>query len=230
MNCEEIRRAIIESADEKFQKFNSSLIPSIDSKTVIGVKTPQLKTIAKRLSKSAEYEEFLSDLPHRYFEENQIHAFVIAEFKNFDKCIVLLEKFLPYIDNWATCDQLSPKVFCNNKNKLLKSISKWIKSEHTYTVRFAVNMLMKHFLGEEFKVEYAKMVAEIESEDYYVNMVRAWYFATALATNRDEILPYIKEQKLDKWTHNKTIQKAIESYRIDSELKEYVKKLKRKKG
>jgi len=216
-------------ADEKFKKFNSLLIPNIDPETVIGVKTPQLKSIAKELSRSGGYEDFLLDLPHKYFEENQIHAFVIAENKDFDECITEIERFLPYIDNWATCDQLSPKVFVKHKTELLEYISRWIKSRHTYTVRFAVNMLMRHFLDDDFKTTYADMVADISSDDYYVNMVRAWYFATALAKQESAALPYMEAQRLDVWTHNKAIQKAIESHRINADLKEYLRGLKIRK-
>ena len=224
-----LREQLLSLLDEKFKKFNSSLITNIDPEAIIGVKTPQLKFIAKELYRSGDYEGFLLDLPHEYFEENQIHAFVIAENKNFDECITEIERFLPYIDNWATCDQLSPKVFAKHKNELIEYISKWIRSDHTYTIRFAVNMLMRHYLDDYFKIAYADMVVDINSDDYYVNMVRAWYFATALAKQESAALPYIEAHRLDVWTHNKAIQKAIESYRINADLKEYLRGLKIRK-
>ena len=170
--------------------------------------------------------DFLSSLPHKYFDENQLHAFLISEQKDFDKCVSLLEEFLPYIDNWATCDQLSPKIFKKNREKLLPLIEKWLSSSKTYTIRFAVGMLMQHFLDSDFNPSYLEKVAEIRSEEYYVNMMIAWYFATALAKQYEASLPYIERKKLAPWTHNKAIQKAIESYRITKEQKEYLKSLK----
>lgn len=226
MNCNDIRKTIFQLSDEKFRKFNSALMPNVDLETIIGVKTPQLRLVAKNLYKSGDYKQFIDDLPHKYFEENQIHAFVIAEIENFDICINLVATFLPYIDNWATCDQLSPKVFAKHKNELLGYIKKWLESDHTYTIRFGINMLMKHFLCNDFKRVYADSVANISSGEYYVNMARAWYFATALATNENTILPYIENQRLDVWTHNKAIQKSIESNRIPAELKAYLRELK----
>lgn len=221
-----IKNKLFEMSEKDFQKFNSKLIPSIDSKTVIGVKTLYLRKIAKELYRSGEYTEYLLDIPHKYFEENQIHAFVIAEINDFDTCVKEIEHFLPYIDNWATCDQLSPKVFRKHTKELMEYIKKWISSSHTYTIRFAVNMLMRYYLDKDYEVLYSNMVAEIEHEDYYVNMARAWYFATALAKHKEIILPYIENKVLDIWTHNKTIQKAVESFRIEPRLKEYLKTLK----
>ncbi len=212
--------------DKKFKKFNAALIPNIDPETVVGVKTPQLRAMAKELFKAGEYADFISGLPHACFEENQIHAFVLAEIKDFDECRRKVEVFLPYIDNWATCDQLAPKTFGRHKSELLSCIERWICSEHTYTVRFAVNMLMRHFLDEDFHPRYLQMTAEINREDYYVNMVCAWYFATALAKQWEETLPYVTERRLDKWTHNKTVQKALESRRITDEQKQLLRKYK----
>lgn len=223
---EDVILKLFEKRDEKFKEFNSSLIPSIEPCVIIGVKTAPIKALAKEMYKSGNYSEFLEGLPHTYFEENQLHAFIIAEMKSFDKCIVNITKFLPYIDNWATCDQLSPKVFSENKEKLTVFIEEWIKSEHPYTIRFAVNMLMKHFLDDTYRISTSDMVADIVSEEYYVNMVRAWYFATALAKQWSNVLPYLVEYRLDAWTHNKTIQKAVESLRISNEQKEYLKTLK----
>ena len=210
-------------ADKKFAKFNAALLPDIDSSKILGVKTPALRKYAKNLGNP---DEFLNSLPHRYFEENQIHAFLLTDIRDFEKCVRMVDKFLPYVDNWATCDQLIPKVFAKNTDALLSQIKKWIKSGHTYTVRFAIGMLMRFYLGENFKAEYSDIVAKTKSNEYYVNMMRAWYFATALAKNWNEIIGIIKNKKLDAWTHNKTIQKATESYRISPDQKQYLKTLK----
>jgi len=209
--------------DEKFAKFNASLIPTTDAKNVIGVRTPDLRKYAKTISSP---DKFLSDLPHKYFEENQIHSFILSEIKNFEKCIKLVDTFLPYVDNWATCDQLIPKIFARNTDRLLPYIRRWIKSKHIYTVRFAIGLLMRFYLGEKFDSSYADMVIKIKSDEYYINMMRAWYFATALSKNWDDIICIIENKKLDPWTHNKTIQKSIESYRISAAQKEYLRKLK----
>ena len=197
--------------DKKFAKFNSGLIPTTDSEYVIGVRTPELKQYAKTLSNP---DEFLNDLPHKYFEENQIQAFILSNIRDFEKCVNMVDAFLPYVDNWATCDQLIPKVFAKNKELLLLFIKKWIKSKHTFTVRFAIGLLMRFFLGNSFDKKYAQMVINVKSDEYYINMMRAWYFATALAKNWDEVIDIIKNKELDTWTHNKTIQKSIESFRI----------------
>ena len=210
--------------DEKFAKFNASLIPTTDAKNVIGVRTPDLRKYAKTISSP---DKFLSDLPHKYFEENQIHSFILSEIKNFEKCIKLVDTFLPYVDNWATCDQLIPKIFARNTDRLLPYICKWIKSKHTYTVRFAIGLLMRFYLGEKFDSSYADMVIKIKSDEYYINMMRAWYFATALSKNWDDIICIIENKKLDPWTHNKTIQKSIESYRISDKQKNHLKTLKK---
>lgn len=170
--------------------------------------------------------EFLEDLPHRYFDEYQLHAFILSEIKDFQLCIMYVSEFLPYIDNWATCDQLSPKVFKKHRRELLHKIEEWLSSDRTYTVRFAVGMLMEHFLDEDFDIRYPEMVSGIRSEEYYINMMTAWYFATALAKQYDVILPFIEDKRLDDWTHNKTIQKAVESYRITPVQKDYLRSLK----
>ena len=223
-----MREELFKLQDIKYRDFQKKLIPTIDPETVIGVRTPQLRKLAKQLRRTPEAEAFLKEIPHKYFDENQLHAFLISEEKDYDKCIDRVEDFLPYIDNWATCDQLSPKVFKKHKGELLLCIYRWLESEHTYTNRFAIGMLMQHFLDEDFDLQYPEMVARIRSEEYYVNMMIAWYFATALAKQYDAVLPYLEEQKLDKWTHNKAIQKARESYRITPKQKEYLKTLKRK--
>ena len=217
---------LFQMRDEKYAAMQVKILPTVEKNRIIGVRTPELRAFAKALFRDAETESFLKDLPHRYFDENQLHAFVISQEKDFDKCIAETEAFLPFIDNWATCDQLSPKAFKNKPQKLLPYIQKWIRSEHVYTVRFAIGMLMQHFLDGNFSPEYPEMVAGVRSEEYYVNMMRAWYFATALAKQYDSVIPYLEGNKLDTWTHNKTIQKSIESYRITDEQKKYLRTLK----
>ena len=227
MKENEIIQKLFELQDEKYRNFQSKLIPTINSESIIGVKTPELKTLAKDISKGNEIlrNDFLSNVPHRYFEENQLQAFIISDEKDFDKCIDYLENFLPYIDNWATCDQLCPATFKKNHSKLLPYINKWINSNYTYTIRFAIKLLMQHFLNEDFKPEYLEMVAKVESSEYYINMMRAWYFATSLAKQYESTITVIQEKRLDIWTHNKTIQKAIESFRITPEQKTYLRSL-----
>ena len=209
--------------DEKFAKFNASLIPTATPQKVIGVRTPDLRKYAKTISSP---DKFLSELPHKYFEENQIHTFILSDIRDFEKCVKKVDVFLPYIDNWATCDQLIPKSFAKNTTELLHWINKWIKSKHTYTVRFAIGLFMRFYLGDNFDSKYANAVISVKSDEYYINMMRAWYFATALVKNWDDIIGIIENKKLDSWTHNKTIQKAVESYRITQPQKEYLKKLK----
>ncbi len=226
MITDEIREELFKLQDKKYRDFQSKLIPNINLDAVIGVRTPELRKLAKKFEKEKKISEFLNKLPHKYFDENQLHAFILSERKDYKKCIEELNIFLPFIDNWATCDQLSPKIFKKNKTDLLKEINKWISSTHTYTVRFGIGMLMQHFLDEDFDIKYPKTIAKIRSEEYYVNMMIAWYFATALAKQYDSIIPFIENKKLDKWTHNRSIQKAIESYRITPEQKEYLKSLK----
>lgn len=221
-----ITKELFNLQDKKYRDFQIKLIPTVDPENIIGVRTPELRGLAKRLVKENNYISFLEDLPHKYFDENQLHAFIISELKNYDLCISYINKFLPYIDNWATCDQMSPKVFKKHHDKLIESIKAWIKSKNTYTIRFGIGMLMQHFLDEDYKKEYLKLVLNIKSNEYYVNMMRAWFFATALAKEYDETITYIGNKKLDTWTHNKTIQKSIESYRITNEQKEYLKSLK----
>ena len=223
---DEIIEELFKLQDKEYRDFQGKLIPSKTVDDMIGVRTPELRKYAKELLKREDVEDFLQILPHQYFDEFQLHAFIISGIKDFDKCINAVSWFLPYVDNWATCDQLSPKVFKKHHGELMKYIKTWIKSDETYTVRFAIGMLMEHFLNEDFDEKYPKMVAKVRSEEYYINMMIAWYFATALAKQYDVILPYIEEQKLDKWTHNKAIQKAVESSRITAEQKEYLKTLK----
>ena len=229
MILDDIRDELFKMQDIGYRDFNSKLIPTVKKEDMIGVRTPELRKYAKKLLKEEGVEDFLHSLPHKYFDENQLHAFIISEIKDFKLCIDELINFLPYLDNWATCDQLSPKIFKKYRNDLLPHIYEWLKSDKTYTVRFGIGMLMEHFLDEDFKSEYPEMVAAVRSEEYYINMMTAWYFATALAKQYESILPFIVGNKLDTWTHNKTIQKAIESNRISAEQKNYLKGLKIKK-
>ena len=216
-------------ADPKYQDMQKKIIPTVDPDSIIGVRTPELRALAKEMSKSGEGSAFVAELPHKYFDENQLHAFILSGMKDYDACIAEVERFLPYVDNWATCDQMSPKIFRKHKADLLNHIQAWLKSDQTYTIRFGVGMLMEHFLDDDFDLKYPKMVAKLRSEEYYVNMMIAWYFATALAKQYEAVLPFIEEKKLAPWTHNKAIQKAVESYRITPEQKEYLKTLKVKK-
>ena len=213
---EEIRNGLFDLQDSQYRDFQAKLIPSASADKMIGVRTPVLRKLAKDLAKRKDIGGFLNDLPHRYFDENQLHAFIISQLKDYEQCMDEVIRFLPYIDNWATCDQ----------PKLIDQIRKWIISDRTYTIRFGIGMLMEHFLDEDYDPAYPEMVACIRSDEYYVNMMIAWYFATALAKQYDSILPFIKNRRLDPWTHNKTIQKARESYRISPEQKEYLKALK----
>ena len=229
MILDDIRDELFKMQDIEYRDFNSKLIPTVKKEDMIGVRTPELRKYAKKLLKEEGVEDFLHSLPHKYFDENQLHAFIISEIKDFKLCIDELINFLPYLDNWATCDQLSPKIFKKYRNDLLPHIYEWLKSDKTYTVRFGIGMLMEHFLDEDFKSEYPEIVAAVRSEEYYINMMTAWYFATALAKQYESILPFIEGNKLDTWTHNKTIQKAIESNRISAEQKNYLKGLKIKK-
>ena len=222
----EITKELFSIRDEDYAEFMRKLIPTVEPDTVIGIRTPELKAYAKRLAKEKKSEKFLKELPHKYFEENQLHAFLLSDMKDYEACAEAVGEFLPFVDNWATCDQLTPKVFAKHKEELLKLIDRWLKSGETYTVRFAVKMLMSHFLDDGFDLKYPKKVASIRSDEYYVQMMVAWYYATALAKQYDAVLPFIEKRCLDKWTHNKAIQKAAESYRVSDEHKEYLKTLK----
>ena len=218
-----IRERLFALQDLKYRDFHSSLMPTVDKNLVIGVRTPELRKLAKEMAKDPEITVFLADLPHKYYEENNLHGMIIEMEKDFVKCMDMLEDFLPYIDNWATCDLISPKIFRKNTSQLLEKVRVWIRSEHTYTCRFAMKMLMTWYLDEEFSLEYPEMVAGVDSEEYYVNMMRAWYFATALAKQYESVVPFIENKRLDDWTHNKTIQKSVESFRITPQQKAYLK-------
>ena len=233
-----IQEALFRAQDLKFKAFHSRLIPTIPADTVIGVRTPDLKLIAKNFSADPNIDKFLNRLPHKYYDENQVHSFILSGIKNFDECLRQVENFLPFVDNWATCDQMRPKVLGNtaeHRERLLKSVKFWMQGklvsgkrvqDDTYVVRFGIEMLMTYFLDKDFDPAYLKKVAAIRREDYYVKMMVAWYFATALAKQYDATLPFIQGRKLEPWTHNKAIQKAIESYRITPEQKAYLKTLK----
>ena len=210
---------------EEYAAFQRRLLPTVPPQTILGVATPELRALAKDLP---DPESFRQQLPHRYFEENQIHAFSLEREKDFDTAVSQVEAFLPYIDNWATCDQLRPKSFARNKEKLLPHIRAWLSSGDIYTVRFAMDMLMVHYLDDGFRPEYLSWVAENQGENYYVRMMVAWYFATALAKQYDAAIPYLTEHRLPIWTHNKTIQKAVESYRVSQAQKDYLRTLRRK--
>jgi len=226
MKKTDLHKELKKLQEEKYRDMQVKIIPNLEPSSIIGVRTPELKAMAKEILKSGDYKDFLNDLPHKYFEENQLHAFILSGMKDADECFEELEKFLPYVDNWATCDQMSPKVFKKHKDELLKRVKVWITSGEPYTIRFGVGMLMEHFLDDDYDTKYPAMVAKLRSDEYYVNMMIAWYFATALAKQYDTILPYIEKKKLDKWTHNKAIQKSVESYRITDEQKAYLKTLK----
>ena len=226
MILNDIRTELFKMQDMDYRDFNSKLIPTVDKESMIGIRTPELRKYAKQLVKSSEVKEFLQDLPHKYFDENQLHAFIISEIKDFKNCIDEINRFLPYIDNWATCDQLSPKIFKKHHSELFAYIKDWLKSDKVYTLRFGIGILMEHFLDEDFDIIYPETVSKIRSDEYYVNMMIAWYFATALAKQYESILPFIENNSLDIWTHNKVIQKATESYRISEDQKTYLKSLK----
>ena len=229
MIISEIREELDRLQDVKYREMQVRIIPTVKPESIIGVRTPALRQLAKQLGQREDVRDFLEDLPHRYFEENQLHAFIVSGMKDYAECLQALNRFLPYMDNWATCDQTSPRVFRKHRKELLKEIRKWIGSEETYTVRFGIGMLMEHYLDEDFDPAYPELAAAVRSEEYYVNMMTAWYFATALAKQYDAVLPYIEDRRLDDWTHNKAIQKAIESYRITPEQKAYLRTLKAKR-
>ena len=223
---QKIVEELFQLQDKEYAAMQEKIIPTVSPERIIGVRTPALRDLAKELAKDPGVKDFLNCLPHKYFDEDQLHAFVISLEKDFDECVAQVEAFLPYVDNWATCDQMSPKAFKKSPEKLLPYIRKWIGSDKVYVVRFAIGMLMQHFLDEKFSTEYADVVAAIRSEEYYVNMMIAWYFATALAKQYTAVLPYIEEKRLAPWVHNKAIQKSVESYRITDEQKLYLRTLK----
>lgn len=226
MITQEIRKELFASQDLKYRDFHAKLIPDYDKERVIGVRSPQVKKIAKCFSKRNDTDEFLADLPHRYYEENNVHGVIICGFSDYGSTVEYLDKFLPYVDNWATCDLLKPKAFAKNRDKLINDIDRWLASGETYTERFGMGMLMTHFLDGDFKEEYLERVYSVRSDEYYINMMKAWFFATALAKQWDSAVKVVENKLLDRWSHNKTIQKAVESYRITDEQKAYLKTLK----
>ena len=227
MTCKEIQEKLIENQDVEYRDFQIKLTPGVDPDAVIGVRTPIIKKLAKEIYKSGDYDEFLSTIPHKYYDEMNLHVFILNEFKDYDFVVAELDKLMPYVNNWATCDAITPrKAFTKNTDRLIKDILRWIDSKETYTIRLGIEMLMSFFLDDKFKPEYNDIVAAVRSEEYYVNMMKAWYFATALAKQYDATIPYIEKHALDDWSHKKSIQKARESYRVTDEQKEYLKSLK----
>jgi len=219
-----IRARLFEMQDLEYRAFQGKLIPTVDAGRIIGVRVPLLRAYAKEIARTPLAAAFLAELPHDYYDEDNLHAFLIEGIRDYDACIAALNSFLPFVDNWATCDMMSPKVLKKNLPQLLEQIRIWMASGHTYTVRYGIGMLMRHYLNEHFRPEYMEMVASVQSGEFYVRMMIAWYFATALASQYDAALEYIKNRRLEPWIHNKTIQKAVESYRISPEQKEYLKK------
>lgn len=224
----EVASRLKEMADPAYKEFQSKLMPTVAPERIIGVRTPALRKFAAAFAKEEFAPAFLRELPHDYYEENNLHGMLLDKIKDYDTVIAELDRFLPYVDNWATCDTLSPKVLKKHKKELLKEIDRWLASDKVYTVRFAIEMLMSHYLDEDFSPEYPEKVAALRSEEYYINMMIAWYFATALAKQYEAVLPYIEDHHLERWTHNKAIQKAVESNRITPEQKQYLKTLKEK--
>lgn len=218
-----ITQKLFDLRDDKYRAFHARLIPNISKDRIIGVRVPELRVLSKEFMKTSGANTFLDALPHNYYEENNIHAFMIEQIKDFDEALYRTKEFLPYIDNWATCDSFMPKVFRKYPDELISEVLGWIKSDHTYTARYGIGMLMKIFLKENFSSEYVKLVSEIRSEEYYINMMIAWYFATALVYRYEFVIPYITERRLDRHVHNKAIQKAVESRRINEEMKQYLK-------
>lgn len=225
---ERVREHLFSMQDLEYRAFHSRLMPTIDTEKVIGVRVPELRKFAKQFAKEADAEEFLKILPHRYYEEDNLHAFLLEQIENFPDTLAQVDRFLPYIDNWATCDMLHPKIFEKHREALLVAVRKWMHAKEVYVVRFGIGMLMRYFLDDAFTEEYPEWVAEIRREEYYINMMIAWYFATALAKQYEKTVCYLEKNRLDLWIHNKAIQKAIESNRIPPERKAYLRALKRK--
>lgn len=221
----EMLSAILTLRDEKYADFLAKLIPNVPRESILGVRTPELRRVAKRFEKAAGRDEFLSSLPHEYHEQNLVHAYIAESLRDYDSALAAIEAFLPYVDNWAVCDSMTPRVFSKHTDALLPRIREWLNSTHAYTVRFGLRMLMCFYLENEFTAEINALAAAVRSDEYYVNMMQAWYFATALAKQYDKTLPIIAECRLSPWVHNKTIQKAVESFRIAPEQKAYLKTL-----
>jgi DNA alkylation repair enzyme. len=222
-----VRERLFALRDAQYAVFQCRLMPNIPPERVIGVRTPALRAFAKEYARDADADGFIRILPHRYYEENNLHGFILETIKDYDTAVREVDRFLEYIDNWATCDQLKPKAFKKNLPGLYGKITEWVSSDRTYTVRFGVEMLMNFFLDEHFTIESAGLVSRVRSDEYYVNMMIAWYFATALAKQYGAVVPYLERNELPVWVHNKTIRKAVESYRITEEQKKYLRTLKR---
>ena len=220
-----IRAKLYDLQDIKYKDFHCKLIPTVDPDRVIGVRAPEMKALAKELAKT-DVLDFLRDLPHKYYDENNLHGLLVMNIPDYEDSLAEINRFLPFVDNWATCDILRPLSFIKHRGELIEEIKIWLKSEHTYTKRFGMEMLMLHFLDEDFKPDYLEWLAEIRSQEYYVNMMLAWFYATALAKQYEATIPYIENRRLDKWVHNKTIRKAIESFRVTDEQKAYLRTLK----
>ena len=225
LDIEKLEEQLFEMQDLKYRDFHSKLLPGIDKETLIGIRTPMLRKFSREFAKTPEAEEFLQILPHRYYEENNMHMMIVTGIKDYETCLAEVKKFLPYINNWATCDLPAPKCFEEYREELLPVIREWLLTTDTYTIRYGIGLLMRLYLDDMYRPEYADLVARVRSEEYYVNMMIAWYFATALAKQWDTVIPYLEERKLDRWVHQKTIQKAVESFRITPEQKVYLKSL-----
>lgn len=223
-----ITQELFKMQDKAYRDFHARLMPTVEKEKIIGIRTPNLRAFAKIIKDTSEAQEFLKVLPHTYYEENNLHAMLIDTLKDPKEQLCELHRFLPYVDNWATCDLMRPKSLFKEPDLFLSAIDEWIKSKHTYTVRFAIGMLLFRFLDEDFSPEFLKTVAQTESDEYYIKMMQAWYFATALAKQPKSAMPYITENRLSLWVHNKTIQKAVESFRIEPEQKQFLKTLRRK--
>ena len=220
-----IQKRLFSMQDCAYQAFQRKLMPTVAPERVIGVRTPLLRNLAKELSGTPQAEQFLRSLPHEYYEENNLHAFLVENIRDYGTALAETEAFVPYIDNWATCDCFCPKVFAKHKSEPISSIRQWLASEKLFTVRYAMGMLMRYYLDEAFRPEYLAWVAGVQSEEYYLNMMRAWFFATALSKQPQAALPWLTERRLDVWTHNKTIQKAAESFRVPPDLKARLREL-----
>ena len=220
-----IRDELVLMGDDAYRAFMAPLIPTVDPEALIGIRTPELRAFAREITRRGDARAFLDDLPHRYFEEDQLHAFIVSGIRDYETCAEEVDRFLPHVNNWATCDQMSPKVFKKHHPELLERIGIWLASGETYTVRFALGMLMQHFLDGDFDPEYLDMAADVRSEEYYVRMMTAWYFATALSKQYDAALPFMAPGRLEEWTRRKAIRKALESRRIPEDRKEHLKSL-----
>ena len=224
-NSHKVTEKLLALGEPAYRDFLAKLIPTVDPSTIIGIRSPLMRSLTKELAGTPDAEAFLAELPHKYYEENTLHGILIERIGSYDRTIEAIDRFLPYVDNWATCDTMSPKIFKKHHAELAGKIPEWIHSDHTYTIRFGVGMRMAHFLEEDYRPDIADEVASIVTDEYYVNMMIAWFFATALAKRYDDILPVIESRRLSVWTHNKTIQKAVESYRITEDQKTYLKSL-----